>query len=372
MTHPLMSEFNETVWFDKWKYEEAERKHAETLPRTKVIRFSESDSHQVDTTISSKKPWFTTDLRQMARKKQRLYRKARKINSDECWDEFKEFRQVFQSTVKHARLVYKYGPDYQSKRSQGSRNRSKSNSFSDDTSERRRKRTSSNGSKPPRTYISGRKSSQERNDRRGQAPNAQTEILNRMQTLEKETKQLRTITDELHQTIQVMAKEMKVLVLAVTKTMDGANTKEVDTVKNDTADESDDDSNLSDDEDLFGSSDDEDHEEKERIKQERLAAYKAKKEKKPALIAKSNVILDVKPWDDETDMNEVTKLVKEIQMDGLVWGASKLVPLAYGIKKLQISCVVEDDKVSIDELQEKICENEDHVQSVDIAAFNKV
>lgn len=59
-------------------------------------------------------------------------------------------------------------------------------------------------------------------------------------------------------------------------------------------------------------------------------------------------------------------------MDGLLWGASKLVPLAYGIKKLQILCVIEDDKVSVDELQEKICEFEDFVQSVDIAAFQKI
>ena len=59
-------------------------------------------------------------------------------------------------------------------------------------------------------------------------------------------------------------------------------------------------------------------------------------------------------------------------MDGLLWGASKLVPLAYGIKKLQILCVIEDEKVSVDELQEKICEFEDFVQSVDIAAFQKI
>jgi len=370
-----MSEFNETVWFDKWKYEEAERMHAETLPRTKVIRFSESDSHQVDPAVSTKKPWFTTDLRQMARKKQRLYRKARKINTDECWDEFKEFRSVFQSTVKHARLVYKYGPDYQSKRSSVSRNRKKTNSFSDDSSERRRRRTNSGGSsRPPRPFISGRKSSQDRNDRKGQAPNAQNEILNRMQSLEKETQQLRLVTNELHQTIQVMAKEMKILVTAVTKTVGSGQAKVADqkVQEDDSEDESDDESNLSDDVDLFGSSDEEEHAEKERVRQERLAQYKQKKAAKPALIAKSNVILDVKPWDDETNMDEVTKLVKEIKMDGLLWGASKLVPLAYGIKKLQISCVVEDDKVSIDELQEKICENEDHVQSVDIAAFNKV
>lgn len=126
-----------------------------------------------------------------------------------------------------------------------------------------------------------------------------------------------------------------------------------------------------DDVDLFGS-DEEDDEEKEKLHQERLKAYEAKKAKKPALIAKSNIILDVKPWDDETDMKAMETQVRSIEMDGLVWGASKLVPLAFGIHKLQISCVVEDEKVSVDLLQEKIQDYEDLVQSVDIAAFNKV
>merc|ERR1712032_761415 len=59
---------------------------------------------------------------------------------------------------------------------------------------------------------------------------------------------------------------------------------------------------------------------------------------------------DVKPWDDETDMDEMLKNVKSIEMDGLLWGASKLIPIGYGIKKLQVMCTVEDDKVSIEEL----------------------
>jgi len=90
------------------------------------------------------------------------------------------------------------------------------------------------------------------------------------------------------------------------------------------------------------------------------------------LIAKSNVIFDVKPWDDDTDMKELENGVRKITADGLLWGAAKLVPLAYGIHKLQISCVVEDEKVSIDWLQEEITSNEEYVQSVDIAAFNKI
>jgi len=79
-----------------------------------------------------------------------------------------------------------------------------------------------------------------------------------------------------------------------------------------------------------------------------------------------------RPWDDETDMKAMETQVRTIVMDGLVWGASKLVPVGYGINKLQIMCVVEDDKVSIDQLQEEIQNFEDFVQSVDIAAFNKI
>merc|ERR1711872_502951 len=127
-----------------------------------------------------------------------------------------------------------------------------------------------------------------------------------------------------------------------------------------------------DDVDLFGSDEEEDDEEKKRITEERLKAYHEKKSKKPALIAKTSVLLDCKPWDDETDMDAMLKSVKTIEMDGLLWGASKLVPVGYGISKLQVMCVVEDAKVSIDELQEKICEFEDYVQSVDIAAMNKI
>jgi elongation factor 1-beta len=126
-----------------------------------------------------------------------------------------------------------------------------------------------------------------------------------------------------------------------------------------------------DDVDLFGS-DEEDDAEAEKLKAERVKAYADKKSKKPALIAKSSILLDVKPWDDETDMKEMEKHVRTVVMDGLLWGVSKLVPLAYGINKLQICCVIEDDKVSVDELQEKIEAFEDFVQSVDIAAFNKI
>lgn len=51
---------------------------------------------------------------------------------------------------------------------------------------------------------------------------------------------------------------------------------------------------------------------------------------------------------------------------------AKLVPVGFGINKLQIMCVVEDEKVSVDYLIEEIQNFEQHVQSVDIVAFNKI
>ncbi|KAK3322022.1 hypothetical protein B0H66DRAFT_474195 [Apodospora peruviana] len=124
--------------------------------------------------------------------------------------------------------------------------------------------------------------------------------------------------------------------------------------------------------DLFGSDEEEEDAEAEALREKRLAEYRAKKEAKPKLAAKSIVTMDVKPWDDETDMEALEKAVRSIEKDGLVWGGSKLVPVGFGIKKLQINLVVEDEKVSTDELQDQIAEFDDWVQSTDIVAMQKL
>jgi len=193
-------------------------------------------------------------------------------------------------------------------------------------------------------------------------------MASRLQQLEKENSDLKKVTDELR--ALVLSLDSRVKSLEGSKSTPSAPQPSAEppkpAAKVEEEEEEDDD-----DVDLFGD-DDEDDEEAEKIKQERIAAYSARKSKKPVLIAKSNIILDIKPWDDETDMKEVETQVRKIVAEGLLWGAAKLVPLAYGIKKLQISTVVEDDKISVDWLVETIQEIEDLVQSVDIAAFNKI
>lgn len=71
-------------------------------------------------------------------------------------------------------------------------------------------------------------------------------------------------------------------------------------------------------------------------------------------------------------MKELEAAVRGIEKDGLVWGASQLVAVGFGIKKLQINLVVEDEKISVTDLQEEIEGFEDFVQSSDVAAMQKL
>ena len=71
-------------------------------------------------------------------------------------------------------------------------------------------------------------------------------------------------------------------------------------------------------------------------------------------------------------MKALEASVRGIERDGLVWGASKLVPVGFGIKKLQINLVIEDDKIGLDDLQEEIQEFEDYVQSTDIVSSHSI
>lgn len=201
------------------------------------------------------------------------------------------------------------------------------------------------------------------------AASPSAELLDRLSTMEKENEKLHSVIDGLNNLVIDLHARVKALesgsVAPATKSAAAPAPKPAPAPA--AADEEDDD-----DVDLFGSEDEDEDKAAAELREKRLAEYAAKKSKKPALIAKSNVILDIKPWDDETDMKLMETEVRKITMDGLLLGASKLVPLAYGIHKLQLSCVIEDDKVSVDELQEKIELIEDYVQSVDIAAFNKI
>jgi len=126
-----------------------------------------------------------------------------------------------------------------------------------------------------------------------------------------------------------------------------------------------------DDLDLFG----DDNEEDAAAAKAAAEAAKSqnKKKVKAPVIAQSLVLFEVKPADSETDLDVLAQRVLAIQGDGIYWKTEyKKEPVAYGIFKLIIGVTVEDEKVSVDGLQEQIEALDDMVQSVEILAFNKI
>ncbi|XP_051257336.1 eukaryotic translation elongation factor 1 delta a (guanine nucleotide exchange protein) isoform X4 [Dicentrarchus labrax] len=220
-----------------------------------------------------------------------------------------------------------------------------------------------------KTALQQAKGRQQKRQHRNSSSHAggDQELVSRMKSLELENQTLHKVVENMRAAMQKLESRVAVLEKSpATAAVPCAKAAPVKAAPVKQVENGDDDDDI----DLFGS--DEEDDEAARLKQERLDAYAAKKSKKPALIAKSSILLDVKPWDDETDMAKLEECVRSVQMDGLLWGASKLVPVGYGIKKLQINCVVEDDKVGTDILEEEITKFEDFIQSVDVAAFNKI
>ena len=88
----------------------------------------------------------------------------------------------------------------------------------------------------------------------------------------------------------------------------------------------------------------------------------------------SLVMLEVKPMDDTIDLDKLAvKCFNEITQDGLYWKTEfKKEPVAFGIFKLIIGFSLEDEKVSVDDIVERVEAFDELVQSVEIAVFNKI
>merc|ERR1712150_201221 len=146
---------------------------------------------------------------------------------------------------------------------------------------------------------------------------------------------------------------------------------------------------------------------KKAAEEKKLAAKKKQKKRRPP--ERSEIILDVKPFDDQTDLEALAVKIKGTHLEDLrdkeypgpnedgdtwafleeeaqkvderitlatahKWGENHhLEEMAYGKKKLRLQCVVQNELVGSDLLVALITETwPDEVQSVDIAAFQKM
>lgn len=136
-----------------------------------------------------------------------------------------------------------------------------------------------------------------------------------------------------------------------------------------------DDDDVDDDLDLFGGVTEEEKAAMEEDKKKKKEEEDKKKAAKKVVVAKSRVTFDVKGYEVDQDFDALAKKVQDsLQKDGLVWQDSyEIVPIGYGIKCLRLTMIIEDDKISTDDIFEHIQTNfEDEVQSCDIHEFNKV
>ncbi|CDJ56220.1 elongation factor 1, putative [Eimeria maxima] len=82
---------------------------------------------------------------------------------------------------------------------------------------------------------------------------------------------------------------------------------------------------------------------------------KEKKNKKKEIINKSMLVIEIKPRNSETNLDLIQQNIQQIIIDGLKWGENaKKVPLAFGLYKLQVQCVIIDDIVDTQEVLDKI------------------
>ena len=96
-----------------------------------------------------------------------------------------------------------------------------------------------------------------------------------------------------------------------------------------------------------------------KFREARMKACPEEKAKSHKVTEKTSAFLDTKPWNDATDHNAMLKSIKDIKMNGILWGASKLTPISYGVTKLKMVCTAKYDKISMEELHKKIKAFED-------------
>lgn len=89
--------------------------------------------------------------------------------------------------------------------------------------------------------------------------------------------------------------------------------------------------------------------------------------------AKSILEFDVKGYELEQDWNVMADGIRKIVIEGNTWMDShEILPIAFGMKKLRMKCVIIDDLTCTEDIFEKIQEAfEEDVQSVDTVSFNK-
>jgi elongation factor 1-beta len=88
---------------------------------------------------------------------------------------------------------------------------------------------------------------------------------------------------------------------------------------------------------------------------------------------KTLIVLEVKLWNNDIDLEKLWNAIILIEQEGLTWEKFFKFETVYGtIYKLVMSCTIVDSLVLCDDIINKIQGFDDFVQSVDILSMNKI
>jgi len=90
--------------------------------------------------------------------------------------------------------------------------------------------------------------------------------------------------------------------------------------------------------------------------------------KNPNKVSLANCRFDVKIFNQDQNLDDLAQKILQFKIGGLTWNTGyNKVPIAYGIEKLQMNCVIDQGKVLVDDILEIVWNKfADEVQSVDL------
>lgn len=88
----------------------------------------------------------------------------------------------------------------------------------------------------------------------------------------------------------------------------------------------------------------------------------------------SIITFDLRPMDDAVDVNAIKNQILNWKKEGMEWQSGTLIPVAFGIHKIRVSVQIDDDTVSIADIEEMLgtAEMSEAIATYDIVAFTRV
>lgn len=86
----------------------------------------------------------------------------------------------------------------------------------------------------------------------------------------------------------------------------------------------------------------------------------------------SHILLAITPWKSGQDVKKLEAMVRDIKHPGILWEASTIEGPSFGISTLLIDLRLDENLVSMDELQDALMDLDEFISAIDIRLWNRM